>query len=177
MTIAQLFFKKGNFIGDIELDIIIREGATATSEATKNPVEKGADINDHIVIRPMEFEAEGFVSNISTGIIPALSNITSTFTKESCNAEVAWTALLELQASRIPFDLVQGLKTYENVYIKSLRETQDKDSSNGLNFVATFGELNIVGISLFSLDNFSDQDISDSMIPASNGGLKQASID
>ena len=55
MAIAQLFFKKGNFIGEIELDVIINESASASVRVTENPVEYGANVNDHIITEPMAF--------------------------------------------------------------------------------------------------------------------------
>ena len=75
MGFAQIFFKKGNYIGDIQLDIIIEEGASSSARVTKNPVENGADINDHIIIEPMKFTISGVVSNVSTTLVGQLSGI------------------------------------------------------------------------------------------------------
>lgn len=167
MTISQIIFKKGNFVGDIELDIIITESATATARVTENPVEHGADTNDHIIIEPMAFTTEGVVSNISS---------TTFGSPSSTNAREAWEALLELQASKVPFTLVQGLKTYDNVVILSLSEAQDKDTSNGLFFTSAMKEINLVGTDAPTEDQFDDADIADKMVPTISGGLKQLEV-
>lgn len=177
MGIAQLFFKKENKIGNIELDIIIKESATATAKVTKNPVEKGADISDHIILEPMSFEVEGMVSNVNIGIITALSNLTETFSSTSSKSELIWAALLRLQADRTLFIYTQNLRVYENICIEQLSESQDKDTSNGLYFTAVLAEVNIVGVAASSEREYSEQNISDGMVPGTEGGLKQVSRD
>ena len=44
MGIAQLIFSKGNFIGEIELDVIVSESAQSSATITSNHVENGADV-------------------------------------------------------------------------------------------------------------------------------------
>ena len=173
MTIAKLFFTKGNFISTVELDIIISEGAVATARLTENPVENGANTNDHIIIEPMTFTTEGVVSNISSGFIGQFTTLINRFSGNDSKAKDAWEALLELQVSRVPFTLVQGLKEYRNVVILSLAENQDKDTANGLFFTATMKELIFVGAEVITSDQFNDSDIADKMLPKTSGGLKQ----
>ena len=168
MAIAQLLFSKGNFIDDIELDIIIREGASTASQITKNPIQNAADSNDHIILQPMTFTVEGAVSNASSSSIGQLSQNAFTPRKD----QETWTKLLELQASKTIFTLVQGLKTYPNVQIVSLNESQDKDTSNALFFTATLQEIIVPG-SVGLLEQFSDQDVSDQASSTTTGGLKQ----
>ncbi len=192
MAISQLLFRTGNFIGSVQLDVIIRESATTNSVITKNPVERGADFTDHIIIEPMTFEVEGVVSNISTGLLSnldinpfktienladSLDNTVSNITGATTRSQIAWEALLQLQATREPFELIQGLKSYPNVAILSLTETQDKDTSNGLIFKAKLQEIIVVGATSPLEAAFADQGISDGMISTVNGGLKQVSID
>ena len=173
MAISQLFFRKGNFISNIELDIIIQEGANASVRLTENPVENGANMNDHIIVQPMNFFVSGVVSNISSTTIGAFSNAGNVFNQSSTKAKEAWDALLELQVNRTPFKLVQGLKEYNNIIILNLTETQDKDTSKALFFTATMKEVIIPGTQTITEDQFNDENISDKMIPAINGGLKQ----
>lgn len=173
MTVAQLVFKKGNFINTVELDIIVSEGAVTTARVTENPVEFGANVNDHIIIEPMTFSVAGIVSNISAGTLGQISTIPNAFSQSTSRAKEAWDALLELQVNRRPFLLVQGLKEYNNVIILSLSEAQDKDTANGLFFTATMKEIIFIGSEIVTADQFDDPDISDKMVPATSGGLKQ----
>ena len=165
MAIAQLFFKKGNFIGDIELDVIINEGATASARITKNPVENGADINDHIIIDPMAFTMVGVKSDAGANLIESL-------TAASIPSKETWEQLLALQASRIPFELVTNLKTYPNVFISSISESQDKDTSKALFFSATMAEVVLVGEEVLGPEQFNDGDVADQMVPTVQGGQK-----
>ena len=173
MSIAQLFFKKGNFISTIELDIIISESATATVRVTENPVENGANVNDHIIIEPLTFTTAGVVSNISSSTIGQFTRIPTIFSQNTAKSKEAWEALLELQINRTPFTLVQGLKEYNNIVLISLTESQDKDSANGLFFTATMKEIIFVGIKAITAEQFNEPPIADKMIPVIKGGLKQ----
>ena len=170
MTIAQLLFPKGNFIDEIELDIIITEGAATSSQITKNPIQNAADSNDHIVLQPMTFNVQGAVSNASASSIGQFSRNAFTPRKD----QEVWDELLELQASKVIFTLVQGLKIYPNVQILSLSESQDKNTYSSLFFSATLQEIIVPG-SVGLLNQFNDQDTSDQASPTITGGLKQLS--
>jgi hypothetical protein len=167
MALTQLLFKKKNLIDTIEVDAIITEGATTSSEITKNPVQSGVDSNDHIITQPMTFSMAGVVSNASSGVLGQFSRNAFTPRKD----QETWNKLLELQASKRPFTLVQGLKTYPNVQILSLTEQQDKNTYTSLFFDMELQELIIPGGAL-SQNQFSDQNITDQMIPPTQGGIK-----
>lgn len=173
MAIAQLIYYKGNFINTVELDIIISEGAVATARVTENPVEYGANVNDHIIIEPMTFTVSGVVSNISSKTSDAIDTLSTVFSQFTSKAREVWEDLLKLQIDRTPFTLVQGLKEYTNVIILSLSEQQDKDTANGLFFNATMKEIIFVGSEIVTSDQFNDSDISDKMVPSVTGGQKQ----
>lgn len=174
MAISQLYFKKGNYIEAIELDIIITEGAQSTVRLTSNPVENGANSNDHIIFEPMTFTVEGMISDTTTKTFGQLGQIGRIVTKTESKSKEAWEDLLNLQMRRTPFTLFQGLKSYENVIILTLEESQDKDTSNALFFTATLKELIFVGTQVNEEDQFDEDDISDSMTESTKGGLKQA---
>ncbi len=173
MSVAQLFFRKGNFISTVELDIIISESATATIRVTENPVEHGANVNDHIIVEPRTFTTNGVVSNISSSVIGQFARVPAVFSQSTSKSKEAWEALLELQINRTPFTLIQGLKKYDNVVILSLTESQDKDTANGLFFTANMKEIVFVGAKTITAEQFNDSSIADKMIAAIEGGLKQ----
>lgn len=178
MGVAQLVFRKGNFIGEIELDVIVNETTQSSATITSNPVENGADVNDHIIINPMTFSMSGIVSDTKVNIIGGeigISQLSSgdTFTKNDTPSKEAWEELLELQASRIPFTLITNLKDYDNVVIENLAVTQNKDSSNALNFTANMKEIIFVGSEVLTVEQFDTQDTADKALPSTDGGLKQ----
>lgn len=173
MALATILTKKTNAIGTIELDVIITEGASASATITKNPVENGADINDHIIIEPMTFNIRGLVSDVSSSVLDIGQSIASASAESASKSEQAWNDLLDLQATREPFTLIQNLKTYDNVVIQSLSYNQDKDTGNALDFTATLVEINLVGVGAPPVTEYEDQTTEDKAIPATNGGLKQ----
>jgi len=172
MSIAQLFFKKGNFISTVEIDAVINESASATVRVTENPVEFGANMNDHIITEPMTFTVSGIVSNISSNKIGQFLRVPTIFSKNTSKSKEAWEALLELQINKTPFTLVQGLKEYRNIVILSLTENQDKDTANGLFFTATMKEVIFAGAEIITEEQFNNINIADKMVPAISGGLK-----
>ena len=169
MALSSIFTNKGNFIGEIEIDVVVNESATSTATITKNPVENGADINDHIIIEPMSFSITGVVSNAITSVFDIASGLSVDKTK----SQATWDDLLELQSKREPFTLVQGLRSYDNVVIQSLTETQDKTTSGSLSFTATLVEINLVGTGAPPTTEFGTSTTEDQMLPATNSGLKQ----
>jgi len=178
MGIAQLIFRKGNFLGEIELDVIVSESAQASATITANPVENGADVNDHIIINPMTFSMTGVVSDSKVAILGGINTIEqiasgNAFTKEDTPSKEAWELLLELQAERIPFTLITNLREYENVVIENLSTSQDKDTSNALIFTANMKEIIFVGSQALTAEQFDNQNTADKAVPNVDGGLKQ----
>lgn len=167
MAITQLLFGAGNFLGDVEFDVVVSEGASASARLTKNPVENGADMNDHIIIDPMTYTVTGVATDTRSNILDSPS---AAFGQRK--SEAIWGELLQLMIDKTPFTLVQGLKSYDNVVLTSLSESQDKDTSNGLFFTAGLSEVILVGTGAPPTTTFSDKDTSDSMVPATDGGLK-----
>lgn len=49
--------------GAVEIDAILSEGHSATADVTRHPVERGADVSDHIVPHPKTLEIVGAVSD------------------------------------------------------------------------------------------------------------------
>ena len=178
MGVSQLIFSKGNFLGSIELDVIVNESAQASSTITANPVENGADVNDHIIINPMAFTITCVVSDTKVQILGGFNTLEQlasgdAFTKDNTPSKDAWESLLELQAERIPFTLITNLKEYDNVVIENLSTNQDKDTSNALIFTANMKEIIFVGVQDITEEQFDDQTTADKALPDTDGGIKQ----
>lgn len=178
MGIAQLFFRKDNFIAEIKLDVIVEESVQSSTTITSNPVENGADVNDHIIINPLTFSMQGIVSDTKVGILGGLNAVGQllsgdAFTKENTPSKDAWESLLELQADRTPFTLVTNLKDYENVVIENISTSQNKDTSNALIFTANMREIIFVGSQALTAEQFDNETTADKALPNTDGGLKQ----
>lgn len=170
MSLLQLIFKEDNLIDTIEIDVFISEGASATTTATKNPVEKGVDRTDHIRVEPMTFSTTGIVSDTPVrfggALFQTLGNSGFRLSTE------AWNKLLKLQADKTRFTLVQNLRSYDNIHIATLDTTQDKESSNALIFTCNFEEIIEVGTEELTADQFNELDVADQTVPTVESGLR-----
>lgn len=170
--IAALIFKEDNLIGDIKIDVFIKERAKSSVRVTTNPVQSGAPVNDHIIPEPMTFYLEGVVSNASTSIIGQFENVVSNLPGQKTRAQETWAALLELQSKGETIVLQQNLMSYKDIILQNLEVNQDKSTANSIWFTADFIALNLVGAKLASSQDFGDAETGDAMSPSVNGGLK-----
>lgn len=85
MSFLTLFLRRGGKTeiqrvvdgktGAIVLDALIREDYTAEAEPTTHPVEDGADVTDHVILRPRTLQIEGVVTETPLdGLVDSLVN-------------------------------------------------------------------------------------------------------
>lgn len=127
-TLGQLvdvLLRNKRSIGTIVPQVVIEEQAIDDLFITSHPVERGANITDHAVKQPVQllmrcgWSYSGTLTNItSSGLAPG--------------PREAYQALLDLQDSRQPFDVVTPKRTYKNMLIKRLTQTTATDSENAL---------------------------------------------
>jgi hypothetical protein len=125
-------------IGGLTFDAVVSESHTVTTEITDNPVESGVSITDHAYMKPYKVVIEAGVTNTP------LHEPTDNYGTGDARVANAYAALLQLQATREPFDVQTGLLLYNNMLIQELTVIQDKDTSNVLAFSATLREIVIV---------------------------------
>lgn len=94
-------------IGPIPINCILSEDHTSEIEITGNPIETGAEVNDHAYIKPNQVVLE----------------------IADRNAAAMYNTLKRFQESRVPFYLVTGLSVYEDMLIASIDATRDKTNS------------------------------------------------
>ena len=109
-------------IGPIPISVIVAEKHESLIEITANPIETGAEVNDHAYI--------------------VAKRVSLDFADK--NAAATFAALVRFQESRKPFTLVTGLKVYKNMLIKALSAERDKDTSKILVGTADLQEVIIV---------------------------------
>ncbi|HWI02397.1 MAG TPA: hypothetical protein VNT52_00965 [Acidimicrobiales bacterium] len=113
-------------IGAFSATVTIEEIATDDLEITRHPVQQGAEISDHAFLKPaflqMRFACDDSERPLSE----------------------TYDALLKLQASREPFDVVTGKRIYRNMLFASLMNTTDRESENVLAVSAELREVIIV---------------------------------
>jgi len=151
MAFENLLIRTNRDIGGIVLDAVISETTTSTVRITRNPVELGADINDHAIIEPKEYSLEAVVSDSPLFGLGALSQIGSLVTSSGffgsssednrTRSQAAFDALIAIQEAREPITIQTGLKQYDNMLISNITVTQDKDKSRAIFFTAKLTEI------------------------------------
>lgn len=127
-------------LGPISMHCVMEESHEDALEITEHPVEQGASINDHAWKKPATLVLRAGWSNSSRA---AGGN-------DSYIREV-YAALLELQESREPFDVVTGKRSYKNMLLESLSMTTDQATEHALFVTCTVRQVNIVETQATSL--------------------------
>lgn len=109
-------------IGPIPINCILSEQHTSEVEITGNPIETGAEVNDHAYVKPKQVVLE----------------------IADRNAALMYNALVRFQESRVPFYLVTGLTVYKDMLIQAIDATRDKTHSTILRATVTCREVIIV---------------------------------
>lgn len=136
---------------DITVNVVISEQTSDVLTITKQPVQQGASITDHAYKEPTGF---------STAIL-FRDNLTLSLSKIYQN-------LLDLQNSRIPFDIITPKRIYRNMLIATLSQTTDSKTENCLAITASFQEVIIVTVSTTQVPRIKQK------TPASTGKTEKA---
>lgn len=116
-------------IGEIEVHVIINESATDVLTITKQPVQQGASITDHAYMEPTLFNCT----------ILFRDNLSKSLSK-------MYQDLLDLQVSRVPFDIVTPKRIYRNMLISTIGQVTDKSTENCLSITLQCQEVIIVSV-------------------------------
>jgi len=131
----SVYVRPARSIGGITMDVTIEESHTDETEITDHPVEQGASVTDHAFLKPATVTIRAGASDAgkssSSGDRPCVE---------------VYQRLLELRASREPFDLVTGKRVYKNMLIKSLGVTTDKDTENVLMVTAELRQVILAAV-------------------------------
>ena len=119
-----------SIIGPVPIECVISEKHNSAIEITTNPIETGAQINDHAYLMPKRV----------------------TLDIADDRASATYNSLVAFQESRIPFYLVPGLTVYPNMLVNSISADRDKTYSNVLKAVVELQEAIIVSTGTAAVD-------------------------
>lgn len=139
-------------IGDIEATVTIEEGGTDELEITQHPVQRGAAITDHAYVKPAELVLRVMFAET-----------------EDRTLEETYQALLDLQASREPFEIVTGKRIYSDMLFKSIGVTTDKVTEQVLAVNCSFKQVILVDVVLTTVPPRAKQ-----ANPGKTGGTEKA---
>lgn len=137
-------------IGSINVNVVLTENTNDTLTITRQPVQQGASITDHAYKEPTVISMTAYfksnsLSNVITNVDPK-SLIDSVSSSLNLLAKI-YKDLLELQSSRVPFDVITPKRIYRNMLMSALSQTTDKSTENCLKVDMTFQEIIIVKLS------------------------------
>lgn len=115
-------------IEQIYATLVVDESGTDELEMTQHPVQRGANITDHAYVKP---------SQLTMKIM---------FDDSEMPLEESYAALLDLQASREPFEIITGKRMYQNMLFKSIGVTTDKATEQVLAVSCSFQQVILVDV-------------------------------
>lgn len=180
--LSAIFRLQSRRIGVLVPSVVVSEKHVDALEITEHPVETGAPVNDHAYKRASEVTMEcGFAGG---GSILDFVDVSGIGLGIGLSPKEVYQQLLDIQASRVPFDVVTGKRTYSNMLIRAIEVTTDRTSENVLSCVLTLREVLLTqtqSISVADKANMQDgvstaavQDVgTKTPVPASNSSLLQ----
>lgn len=143
-------------IGPFTATITVEEIATDTLEITQHPVQQGAAITDHAYN------------------LPATVTVQVLFSADTAPLAETYAKLRRLQSNRIPFNVVTGKRTYRNMLVKSLSQTNDAYTENVLSIRMDLQEVFITALTVVSVPERAKQARPGATGATENAGQKSA---
>lgn len=143
-------------IGPFSATVTLEEVGTDELEITQHPVQQGASITDHAYNKP------------------ATVNLKVMWNDDDAPLAETYFNLRTLQSSRVPFDVVTGKRTYKNMLIKSLGQTNDVQTENILSISMQLQEIFITSVEVTSVPDRPKQKNPGKTGATDNAGQKSA---
>lgn len=137
-----IFRFNGRKVGEIQLAVVISESTSDALTITKQPVQHGASITDHAYKEPTTLTMTAYQQDNS--FFSFLGSTAGGLTK-------VYQQFIDLQLSRVPFDIVTPKRIYRSMLMASLNQTTDKNTENTLALNMSFQEVIIVSVSTTSV--------------------------
>lgn len=150
--------------------VVVSEKHSDTLEITEHPVEMGAAVSDHAYKRPSEV-----VMSVGFSGGGALLDFASSLTATGLlglSPKETYQQLLDLQSSRVPFDVVTGKRIYNNMLLRAIEVTTDKTTENVLSAVLTLREVIITSTLIKQVADKADMKLGADTSGVQNTGSK-----
>lgn len=146
IPVLGVLFAKGartEIIGapqEIPVDCYITREHAFSSSITREPVEDGSDINDHVVLDTPELTIEGVTSDHPVSLLATLGAVTGAVSEflglsgAEMRSQTAAKALKLAWSTKAELEIVTKLGTYKNMVIDQLVWTESVDVGEALSF-------------------------------------------
>ena len=145
---AKILFKSPfkQKIGKIEILLISSRETTKSASLTKNPIEDGSLVSDHIVRENDQVVLTGKISEFSVqnSILSSALRLENPFKFNSAKLDDVYKELVRIFEAREPIDLILPREKFKNMVLTNLRFPESPGSAKVLIFDATFEKANIV---------------------------------
>jgi hypothetical protein len=146
--IVPVSFRESGTENDLIIfDATPNENHTRRATPTRNPVEQGADLTDHVRLQPKSYSAEVWISDSPISFLSiattGISSITD-FTDRASRSQAAFQTLEKLWSDRIPFDIVTRTYFYQNMIITSLTVPRNAQFGNVMRAQIVLEQIEIV---------------------------------
>lgn len=122
------------------LDAVLKEEVEHDAEVTEFPIEIGAAINDHVIVRPPIYVMTGVITDTPHRF--ASTNYGQS--DDSSRSSAAWGILVAVHARALPFRIETNFQVYDDMVIQNLKSKKDALTRNVITFEARLRQLNIV---------------------------------
>lgn len=172
--LSTLFQQQSRRLGSganlIVPSVVISEKHSDSLEITEHPVEVGASISDHAYRRPSEVVMQiGFAGG---GTLLDFMDTTSYGLKAGLSPREVYQNILDLQNSRVPFDVVTGKRLYSNMLIRAIEVTTDRTSEHVLSAVVTLREVFITSATATKVAAKADMSLGVNTSSVQDAGVK-----
>jgi len=147
MAFENLFIRKKNDFQGVKLDAVIREDFAETLELTKNPIENGVNVSDHVIYQPRKYTIQGIVTDTPLGfaafgaIVDTVTGFFSASTSShDTRSTTSYKALVALKDAAEPLTIQTGLGEYQDMVITSITTSKDKASFRSVPLQMTLEE-------------------------------------
>jgi hypothetical protein len=146
--------------GTITADAVIEERSDDESVITENPVENGSVTNDHAYDLPQELELTYAWSAGSSQANGQISFLNSMYQQ-----------VLTLKQGKVLLAVVTGKRFYQNLLIKGISQTTDKDTENILVLRIALKQLLLTTTQTVTIASASQQAMPQKTMPTQNVGV------
>jgi hypothetical protein len=129
---------KKTILNGFTVDATVTEDHNYESEVTSYPIEKGADITDHVRARPVTVSMECIVTDTPIGIMRDIRSGTTLPSDDILKK------LLQMRDAREPITIETSLRKYENMVLQSFSIPRSNTVGDALRFNASFIQIELV---------------------------------
>lgn len=143
-------------IGTVSLDVSLNEEHSHKASVTKNPVESGAVVSDHVFSEPFALSMTGEISDSPVKLLSGIRELVEGrnpggiigeifYGSDKTRSNAAYRALVNLKEWREPITIMTGLARYPNMIITGVKVNRSAQIGKTLNVTITAEQVRIVG--------------------------------